>query len=232
MKNKIDIPDDYKDKISSGGFNLLSPKFVEVYLRIILPLTEFIKSLNVNPNSLTTLGTILTVVGAIFFALSYLRLGGLFIVLGAICDTMDGRIAKDGDKKTKFGALYDSVMDRYSEIIMFFGIAVHFVRHDAYWSSVAIFAALGGSVMVSYVRARAEGLGFECSVGMMQRAERIAYISVGAIIGKLPIINEFFLILAIWVIAILSNVTAIQRLVHVYKASKIMTEEGAVKATK
>jgi len=228
MKNKMEIPKEYKDKIYMDGFNPISPKFKEGYLRIILPLTDFIKSLNINPNTLTTLGIILTGVGAIFFALSYLRLGGLFIVLGAVCDTMDGRIARDGDKKTKFGALYDSVMDRYSEFIMFFGIAVHFVRNDSYWTSVAIFAAVGGSVMVSYVRARAEGLGFECNVGMMQRPERIAYISVGSLIGDLPIVNELFLILAIWVIAILSNVTAIQRLIHVYKASKKMTEENIV----
>lgn len=229
MKNKKEIPEEYKDKIHKDGFNLLSPKFIKGYLRIILPLTDFVKSLNINPNTLTTLGAILTVVGAIFFALSYLRLGGVFIVLGAICDTMDGRIAKDGDKKTKFGALYDSVMDRYSEFIMFFGIAVHFVRNDSYWTSVAIFAAVGGSVMVSYVRARAEGLGFDCDIGMMQRPERIAYISVGAIIGELPIVNELFLMLAIWVIAILSNVTAIQRLIYVYQASKKMSEDNAVK---
>lgn len=229
MKNKTEIPEEYNNIIYKDGFNLLSPKFKEGYLRIILPLTDFVKSLNINPNTLTTLGTILTVVGAIFFALSYLRLGGLFIVLGAICDTMDGRIAKDSNKRTKFGALYDSVMDRYSEFIMFFGIAVHFVRNDSYWTSVAIFAAVGGSVMVSYVRARAEGLGFDCNVGMMQRPERIAYISVGSIIGDLPIINELFLMLAIWVIAILSNVTAIQRLIHVYKTSKKMLEDNAVK---
>ena len=229
MKNKMKIPEEYKDKINKDGFNLLSPKFIEGYLRIILPLTDFVKSLNVNPNTLTTLGTILTIVGAIFFALSYLRIGGIFIVLGAICDTMDGRIARDGDKKTKFGGLYDSVMDRYSEIIMFFGIAVHFVRNDSHWTSVAIFAAVGGSVMVSYVRARAEGLGFECNIGMMQRPERIAYIAVGAIIGKLPVINELFLILAIWVIAILSNYTAVQRLVYVYKSSKQMPKKKTVK---
>jgi len=228
MTNKKKISEEYKDKIYGNGFKLLSPKFIEGYLRIILPLTDFTRTLNINPNTLTTLGTILTVVGAIFFALSYLRLGGIFIVLGAICDTMDGRIAKDGNKKTKFGALYDSVMDRYSEFIMFFGIAVHFVRNDSYWTSVAIFAAVGGSVMVSYVRARAEGLGFDCNIGMMQRPERIAYISIGAIIGKLPIINELFLILAIWVIAILSNVTAIQRLIYVYKASKIVLTPSSV----
>ena len=82
--------------------------------------------------------------------------------------------------------------------------------------------------MVSYVRARAEGLGYECNVGMMLRPERIAYISVGSIIGELPIIKELFLMVAIWVIAILSNVTAIQRIVYVYKISKKMSEDSAV----
>ena len=229
MKNKIEIPDEYDRNIHKKGFNPVPPKLAEGYLRIILPLTNFLKTLNINPNALTTLGTIMTIVGAIFFALSYLRIGGMFIVLGAVCDTLDGSIARDSDKKTKYGAFYDSVMDRYSEIIMFFGIAVHFVRNDFYWTSVAIFAALGGSVMVSYVRARAEGLGYECNVGMMLRPERIAYISVGSIIGELPIIKELFLMVAIWVIAILSNVTAIQRIVYVYKISKKMSEDSAVK---
>ncbi|TFB13016.1 CDP-alcohol phosphatidyltransferase family protein [Candidatus Marinimicrobia bacterium MT.SAG.4] len=232
MKNKIEIPEEYNDKIYKEGFNPIPPFLVKGYLRIILPLTDFFRSLKINPNTLTTLGTIFTIVGAIFFALSYLRLGGIFIVLGAVCDTMDGKIARDSDKKSNYGAFYDSVMDRYSEIFMFFGIAVHFVRHDSYWTSVAIFAALGGSVMVSYVRARAEGLGFECKVGLMQRPERIAYISVGAIIGELPLIKELFLMLAIWVIAILSNFTAIQRIIHVYKLAKEMAKNETVKVDK
>lgn len=215
----MQIPKDYKKKITKDGFNPVHPKLQEAYLKIIIPLADFFKSLNINPNALTTLGTIFNIVGAIFFALSYLRMGGMFIVFGAICDTIDGRIATHGNKKTKFGALYDSVMDRYSEIIMFFGIAVHFVKSDSYWTSVAIFAALGGSVMVSYVRARAEGLGLECNVGMMQRTERITYISVGAIIGDLPYVHELFLMLAIWTIAILANYTAAQRMFHLYKAT-------------
>lgn len=215
----MNISKEYKKKITKDGFNPVHPKLQESFLKIILPLADFVKSLNVNPNALTTLGVIFNIVGAIFFALSYLRVGGMFVVFGAVCDTIDGRIATHGNKKTKFGALYDSVMDRYSEIIMFFGIAVHFVREDSYWTSVAIFAAVGGSVMVSYVRARAEGLGLECNVGMMQRAERITYISVGAIIGDLPYVHEIFLMAAIWIIAILANYTAIQRMFHLYEAT-------------
>lgn len=216
----MDIPEDYKKRITKDGFNPVHPKLQEGYLKLIIPLADFFKSLNVNPNALTTLGTIFNIVGAIFFALSYLRVGGMFIVFGAICDTIDGRIATHGKKKTQFGALYDSVMDRYSEIIMFFGISVHFVKGESYWTSVAIFAALGGSVMVSYVRARAEGLGLECKVGMMQRTERITYISVGAVIGDLPYVHELFLMLAIWIIAILANYTAVQRMFYLYKQTK------------
>jgi len=211
------IPKEYKKKITKEGFNPVHPKLQEAYLKVIIPLADFFKSLNINPNALTTLGFIFNIVGAIFFALSYLRVGGMFIVLGAVCDTIDGRIARHGQMKTKFGALYDSVMDRYSEFIMFFGIAVHFVRGGSYWTSVAIFAAVGGSVMVSYVRARAEGLGLECNVGMMQRTERITYISVGAVIGDLPYIHEFFLIMAIWIIAVLANYTAVQRMLYLYR---------------
>ena len=232
MKNKVEIPEEYNDNIYKEGFNPIPPFLVKGYLSIILSLTDFLKTLNINPNALTTLGTILTIVGAIFFALSYLRLGGIFIVLGAVCDTMDGKIARDSDKKTNFGGFYDSVMDRYSEIIMFFGIAVHFVRHDFYWTSVAIFAAVGGSVMVSYVRAKAEALGFEINIGMMQRPERIAYIAVASIIGELPYIDELFLMVAIWVIAVLANVTAVQRLVYVYRIAKVSSEAQTAQTRK
>ena len=217
----MQIPEEYKKKFHRSGFKLVSPKFQEGFIRLMMPVADFLKSLNMNPNTLTTFGTILTIVGSIFYALSYLRLGGLFIIFGAICDTLDGWIARDSGKKSNFGALYDSVMDRYSEIIMYFGIAVHFVRTDSYWTSVAIFAAVGGSVMVSYVKAKAEGLGFEINVGMMQRPERITYIAVASIIGGLPYIDELFLMIAIWIIAVLANVTAMQRLVYVYKLAKV-----------
>ena len=228
----MQIPEEYKKKIHKDGFNPVPPKLQELYIWAMMPISDFLKSLNMNPNTLTTIGTILTIVGSIFFALSYLRLGGLFIVFGALCDTLDGWIARDSGKKSKFGALYDSVMDRYSEIIMYFGIAVHFVRTDSYWTSVAIFAAVGGSVMVSYVRARAEGLGFEVNIGMMQRTERITYIAVASIIGELPYIDELFLMVAIWVIAVLANVTAVQRLVHVYRLAKVSSETKTRKNTK
>ena len=228
----MQIPEEYKKKLHRSGFKLISPKFKEGFIKAMMPLADFFKSLNMNPNTLTTFGTILTVVGSIFYALSYLRLGGLFIIFGAICDTLDGWIARDSGKKSKFGALYDSVMDRYSEIIMYFGIAVHFVRTDSYWTSVAIFAAVGGSVMVSYVKARAEGLGFEVDICLMQRAERIAYIAVASIIGDLPYIDELFLMVAIWVIAVLANVTAVQRLIHVYRLSKVSSEAQTRKKAK
>ena len=217
----MQIPEEYKKKFHRGGFNPIPPKVMEGFIRVMMPVADFFKSLNMNPNTLTTFGTILTIVGSIFYALSYLRLGGLFIIFGAICDTLDGWIARDSGKKSKFGALYDSVMDRYSEIIMYFGIAVHFVRTDSYWTSVAIFAAVGGSVMVSYVKAKAEGLGFEINVGMMQRPERITYIAVASLIGDLPYVDELFLMIAIWIIAVLANVTAMQRLVYVYKLAKV-----------
>ena len=228
----MQIPEEYRKQFQKKGFNPISPKFKEFYIRAMMPMSDFFKSLNMNPNTLTTFGTILTIVGAIFYALSYSRLGGLFIVFGAFSDTLDGWIARDSGKKSKFGALYDSVMDRYSEIIMYFGIAVHFVRTDSYWTSVAIFAAVGGSVMVSYVRARAEGLGFEVNIGVMQRPERIAYIAVASIIGELPYIDELFLMVAIWVIAVLANVTAVQRLVYVYRRAKVSSEAQTAQTRK
>jgi len=142
---------------------------------------------------------------------------------------IDGKLARTSGRTTKFGALFDSSLDRYSEVIMFFGIAAYYVRHDSYLLSVMTFVALGGSTMVSYVRARAEGLGFEAKVGWMQRAERVLLIGTAALFNtglfQIPSLNNqmhtvTLLDLAIWIVAIFANITAIQRLYFVYQLDK------------
>ena len=102
---------------------------------------------------------------------------------------------------------------------MFLGVAIYFVARDYYLTSIMVFLALGGSMMVSYVRARAEGLGFDCKVGIMQRPERIVYIGVSSLI------HEYVLIVVVWMIAILANFTAWQRMYHVWKLEKKSREE-------
>jgi phosphatidylglycerophosphate synthase len=155
------------------------------------------------------LGLIISLISAFFYAKHNIRLGGLFILLSGICDIIDGKVARKTGQSSKFGALFDSSLDRYAELFMFLGTAIYFVQQDHPITSIMVFLALGGSMMVSYVRARSEGLGFDCKVGIMQRPERIVYIGVSSLI------HPYLLELVIWMIAILSNFTAIQRMYHV-----------------
>lgn len=141
------------------------------------------------------------------------------ILIAGLFDILDGRVARATNRVTKFGALYDSTLDRYGEVLIFFGLAYYFSRSELMlwgfdWSTLVILSvsmALGGSVMTSYVRARAEGLGLECKVGIMQRSDRLVYLGIGALFFK------FTLVLALILIAIMANITAIQRLYHVWK---------------
>ena len=198
-------------KIFGVTINILPDSVKNWYLRLIEPVVRFMLSLEMNPNFLTTIGFLLTIVAAFCFATGNLRWGGAIVLLAGTFDIIDGKVARASNRVTKFGALYDSTLDRYAEVIMFFGMAFYFVKIDMFLTSIAVSFALGGSLMVSYVRARAEALGFHCKVGIMQRPERIVYIGFGALI------HMKVLIFAIAIIAIFANFTAIQRLYHVWK---------------
>lgn len=178
------------------------------------PSTQYLVRIRVSPALLTMAGFVLNLGAAALFGFDYLRWGGLVVLLAGIFDFLDGQVARAGSSETTFGALLDSTVDRYSEIIVWFGIAVSFIRADSFWTSSAIFFALAGSLMVSYVRARAEGLGETCNVGLMQRPERVIAIGVGALIGQVG------LQVAIWSIAILANWTALQRVLHMRNQSR------------
>ena len=180
------------------------------YLRLIQPIVDFFIRLELNPNFFTTIGFILTIGAAVLFAAGYLRTAGAIVLLAGTFDIIDGKVARMSNRVTKFGALYDSTLDRYSEVIMFFGLAFYFVSQDMFIRSIAVSFALGGSVMVSYVRARAEALGFNCKVGIMQRPERVVYIGFGAVFHLAA------LSFAILMIAVFANVTAVQRIYHVW----------------
>ena len=198
------------------------------FLKLLVPTVDFFVKRRLNPNHFTTLGLILSIPTAYFFSIGYLRLGGTLMLLGGIFDIIDGKVARATGRVTKFGALYDSTLDRYSEVMIFFGLAYYFITSD--WRvgnfnlsliiAVVVSVAIGGSMMTSYVRARAEGLGFECNVGMMQRPDRVVFIGFGAIF------HQYTLVFAIIVVAIFSNLTAIQRLYYVWKTDKTQKKES------
>ncbi|KAA3661875.1 MAG: CDP-alcohol phosphatidyltransferase family protein [Calditrichaeota bacterium] len=199
--------------------NFLSDSLKNWYLRFTQPLVNIFIELELNPNFFTSIGFIVSIIAAYMFSQGNLRFAGVLVLLSGTFDIIDGRVARATKRETKFGALYDSTLDRYAEVIMFFGLAYYFIFQAwtgamneviAFIAAVSVNIALGGSVMVSYVRARAEALGFNCSVGYMQRPERIVYIGFSAIFQK------YILILAIILIAIMANYTAMQRLYHIW----------------
>lgn len=210
---------------------------------IINPFVRFLVRMKVSPNMVTTAGLVINIFAAVVFIigaeygergdLSYIGWGCGLILFAGLFDMLDGQVARIGNNSTRFGALYDSVLDRYSELIMFLGICYYLVGHHYFLSSIMAFIALIGSMMVSYTRARAEGLGIQCKDGLMQRPERIIIISVSGIIcgivssytgGNQKLILEWFhfdiietisiFIYPIALVAILSNITAFKRLQH------------------
>ena len=187
------------------------------YLDSIDPVVKLLIRLGIHPNHLTTLGLLIQIFTVYFLATGKFLVGGVLILISGTCDTIDGKIARTRGAGTKFGALYDSTLDRYSEFLMFLGIAFYFVQHEQHIYSVVTFLALGGSLMTSYIRARSEALGMDCKVGSMQRAERIVYVGIASVFSGIPRIAPYPLIFALVIIAIMSNYTAFQRLVHVYK---------------
>ena len=207
----------------------LLPKWLETgFVNLLSPIVDISVRLNMHPNTYTVLGLLLTSMSAVILIWdpSYMHWAGFFILIGGMCDVLDGKLARQSGQTSRFGALFDSSIDRYSEVIMFFGIAAYYVGNKNYLLSVATFAALGGSTMVSYVRARAEGLGFDAKVGFMQRPERVVLIGAGALFyyPLFPLtvfhITNFpvtLLDIVIWFVALFANITAIQRMVYVYK---------------
>ncbi|MCX2475331.1 DUF4833 domain-containing protein [Pedobacter sp. MC2016-05] len=159
--------------------------------KVINPFVRGLIKIGLTPNAVTTIGLILNIGVAVIFVLgaektnrgdlSYIGWGGALVLFAGLFDMLDGQVARLGNMSSRFGALYDSVLDRYSEMIMFLGICYYLVAHHYFLSSLFAFIALIGSMMVSYTRARAEALGVECKGGLMQRPERVVTIGVFAI---------------------------------------------------
>lgn len=219
--------------------NFLKEVGQPIVYRLINPFINLLLKAGITPNAVTTIGFFVNVLATVVFIvggseprtdLRYVGWGGAIILFGGLFDMIDGRLARVGKMESKFGALYDSVLDRYSELAMFLGICYYLVAQSYFLSSLFAFIAMIGSVMVSYVRARAEGLGIECKGGLMQRPERILLIGVSAVLCGLladytgqfkytvpgttfPIFENITLFtFPIFVLAILTNWTAIQRL--------------------
>lgn len=185
----------------------------------------------ITPNILTLIGLFINIFCAWLFGSGYFVEAGLVLILANVFDMLDGRVARLQGRVTRFGAFFDSVMDRYSDLIVFVGIMVYYARDTAAHSTLYVALTgivLIGSVMVSYSRARAEGLDIECKVGFLERPERVVLLIIGAltevspatydaVAGVSPLVAElvFYKMRAVlWVMAVLSHWTVIHRVYH------------------
>ncbi len=165
------------------------------------------------PNHITLLGLLGNIAAGILIAMGHLRWAGLLAGLMAPLDAVDGAMARLRGNPGKFGSFIDSVIDRYDELALLGGLSFYFINQASTWGVMLTFAAAGGSVLVSYTRAKAEALGLEAKVGIMTRIERSIVLIVGLLIGQ-PLVS-------VGIIVILANVTAIQRIASVWQQSKV-----------
>ncbi|HEY8802827.1 MAG TPA: CDP-alcohol phosphatidyltransferase family protein [Candidatus Dormibacteraeota bacterium] len=165
------------------------------------------------PNQVTVVGLVLTFVAAGLVAFGQLRWAGVVLIFAGTCDILDGAIARSTHASYPYGAFLDSTLDRYSEAAIYIGLAAYFIGMGGpfqRWLVLATLAALGGSMLVSYVRARAQSLGFVCDSGLFARPERVVVTVIGLIFGGVVLYAVVFLL------AILTNLTALQRIREVW----------------
>jgi CDP-diacylglycerol---glycerol-3-phosphate 3-phosphatidyltransferase len=169
------------------------------------------------PNAISLTGLALNVLAAVLVWQQLFFLGGVAFIIGSIMDTLDGRYSRMSGKGTAFGAFLDSTLDRCEEGIVLTAVAVSFARQHNQLAVAAVVVAVLASLMVSYTRARAEALGVECKVGIATRAVRVVILSIGLVLARGASLGHFDLLApAVYVLAVLSAFTVIQRIVHVH----------------
>ena len=202
---------------------LLNIEIQAWWINVISPLERLLARHELNPNFVTLLSFCFSVAGCAFFHVGWLFLGGWVVLFAGTLDILDGRIARKTDQVSRRGAFFDSVMDRYGEVLLFLGLAAHFRNSTLFY---IILLAMAGSLMVSYMRARAEGLGISCTMGLMQRPERVVILGFGAIFssilhmlsGTLSVdLGPYLMWCVLSAIALLSNYTAISRMIYVMR---------------
>jgi len=194
---------------------MITERIGEVFAR---PLDRVVRAVaHISPDVLTITGLALNGVACACFAFAggkdyampgLLRTGGLVALVASIFDMLDGRVARLRGRETKFGAFLDSTMDRYSDMLLYMGLLILYARVDRTGPMVLVWVAAFGSFMTSYARARAESLIPRCTVGFLERPERIVLLVVGAVFNRMAAV--------LWIIAVLSNLTAVQRVVYTY----------------
>jgi CDP-diacylglycerol--glycerol-3-phosphate 3-phosphatidyltransferase len=181
--------------------------------RITNPIVGILSKSGITPNALTFINLALNIVAAYVIATGHFLLGGGLVLVSGLFDLLDGALARFTKQTTKFGAILDSTVDRISEAAILCGLLIWYLARGGRLEIVLIFAVLIGSFLVSYVRARAEGLGWQCQIGLFTRAERVIVLAIGLLI------NQIFIALCVLVVFVFT--TVVQRLVYLWKQGKI-----------
>jgi CDP-diacylglycerol--glycerol-3-phosphate 3-phosphatidyltransferase len=180
----------------------------------------------ISPNVYTAIGLVISICAAVLFGKAsgentarMFRYAGLVIIFAGFLDMVDGRIARATNRVTVFGAFFDSVVDRYSDAALYFGLLVYYARANRFFYVVLAAVVMISSVMVSYTRARAESLIGTCKVGFMERPERLVLVIIGALFNRMAPV--------LWVIAVLSSITVVHRIRYTYQRTKLALASGA-----
>ena len=191
---------------------MVTRKIGEVLRWVLYKIVHALAATGVEPNFLTFLGLVINIVAAYLFAKGRFPAAGGVMILAGLFDMVDGRVARAQGRVTKFGAYFDSVIDRYSDVALYFGLLIYYASVNRFRYAILVGVAMAGSVMVSYARARAESLIPECKAGFWERPERIVLLIIGALANKMPP--------ALWLLAIGPNITVIHRIVHTWREAK------------
>jgi len=170
----------------------------------------------IHPNVLTFLGLVINIVAAFLFAAGSFRWAGAVVIGAGLFDMVDGRVARETNRVTRFGGFFDSVLDRYSDLALLMGLLVYYASINRFFYVVLTAIVMTGSVMVSYTRARAENTIPKCKVGFLERPERVVLLIIGALFDRMAPV--------LWVIAVLSNLTVIHRMIYTWQETKRLEE--------
>ncbi len=170
----------------------------------------------IHPNVLTALGLVINTWATFLFAAGSFRWAGVVVILAGLFDMVDGRVARETNQVTRFGGFFDSVVDRYSDLAVFMGLLVYYASINRFPYIVLTAIVMTGSVMVSYARARAECTIPKCKVGFLERPERVVLIIIGALFDRMAAV--------LWVIAVLSNLTVIHRMIYTWQEARRLEE--------
>jgi CDP-diacylglycerol---glycerol-3-phosphate 3-phosphatidyltransferase len=209
-KTKPEIQPKEKSRIKS-----LDDWFRATFRGVLTTLAVFFNRIGFHPNTMTILGLAGTVTGAALLGLGHMTIGGFVILVSGVFDALDGTMARLRDESTRFGAFVDSVCDRFADLSIFGGLLAWFIQQQDWLTCGIIYVAAVGTVMVSYIKARAESLGYSAKVGLLSRVGRYLVIVPG-LVFNIPVIS-------IWIIAIFANYTALQRIWYVRKQALGLT---------